>query len=167
MRVTQTLVDILFPDSEIDKRDALRSAGLAPAIFREIRERFTDGLPSEGALKGWLMRENFLDRAILPVTKAYLDTMAYLEQAKAFESGGAASFPSAESLDDSDFVEPKQMHTAQAQVASTTSQPPAMELNMINAEITGKTVRVSALLDRAGLEKLEKKIAALKDFLED
>lgn len=113
------------------------------------------------------MRENFLDRAIMPVTKAYLDTMAFLEQSQAFESGGIVHGSSAESYDDSDFVEPKQMHTAQSTAQQPLLPPPVMELNIINAEITGKTVRVSALMDIEGLEKLEKKIAALKDFLKD
>lgn len=168
LRVTQTLVDILYPDSEHDKREALLAAGFAPAIFREIRERFEDGVPSEGALKGWLMRENFLDRAINPVTKAYLSTMHYLEQSKAFESGGALVPVVSESAENSDLVEKKQMHTASQQAPHSPSPAPAaLELNKINAEITGDTVRVSALLDREGLDKLEKKIAALKDFLSD
>jgi hypothetical protein len=167
LRVTQTLVDILFPDSEMDKREALRSAGFSPSIFRDIRDRFTDGTPSEGALRGWLMRENFLDRAINPVSKAFLDTVAFLEQSRAIESGGGGYAQSAESSDDDEFAEENQMHAAPVQAKPTLPPPPPMELNSIKADIDGKTVRVSALLDREGLDKLEKKIAALKDFLED
>jgi hypothetical protein len=40
-------------------------------------------------------------------------------------------------------------------------------LNQINAEIRGDTVYISALLDKDGLKKLAKKIAALSDFLDD
>lgn len=87
-QVTQTAVDILHPDSEEDRAVALRDAAFSPAIFASISERFADGPPSEGALKSWLKRENFLDRAINPVTKAYLETLRYLEQQKAIESGG-------------------------------------------------------------------------------
>jgi hypothetical protein len=167
LRVTQTLVDILYPESEEDRVEALRAAALSPAIFREIRERFQDGVPSEGALKGWLMRENFLDRAISPLTKSYLETMHYLEQSKAFESGGDTSGTSAESPVRSEILEQEQMHTAHEAAPPSLAPFPVTELNKINAEIKGDTVRVSALLNREGLEKLEKKIAALKDFLSE
>ncbi|KQQ70937.1 hypothetical protein ASF70_19020 [Rhizobium sp. Leaf321] len=165
LRVTQTLVDIIFPDSEHDKRAALKEAGFSPSVFNVIRSRFSDGTPSEAALRGWLVRENFLDRAIGPVAKAYLDTVRYLEQSKAFESGS----------DDSDFdaspdesitrPETNQVHSTNFHPTPPAIAAPAMELNIINAEISGDTVKVTALLDREGLEKLEKKIAFLKDFL--
>lgn len=88
VKVTQTAVDILHPNSPADKKRALQEAAFSPSIFAEIRDHFSDGLPSEAALKSWLMRENFLDRAILPVTKAYLGTCQYLEQEQAIESSG-------------------------------------------------------------------------------
>jgi hypothetical protein len=88
VRVSQIAVDILHPESPEGRKKALQEAAFCPAIFSEIREHFTDGPPSEGALKSWLMREEFLDRAINPVTKAYLGTCQYLEQEKAIESSG-------------------------------------------------------------------------------
>jgi len=88
VRVTQIAVDILHPVSPSEKKRALQDAAFSPSIFAEIRNHFSDGLPSEAALKSWLMRENFLDRAILPVTKAYLGTCQFLEQEQAIESGG-------------------------------------------------------------------------------
>jgi len=88
VRVTQAAVDILHPVSTEGKRKALHEAAFSPSIFAEIRSHFADGLPSEAALKSWLMREEFLDRAIAPVTKAYLGTCQYLEQEQAIESGG-------------------------------------------------------------------------------
>jgi hypothetical protein len=91
VRVTQVAVDILHPVSTFGKKRALQDAAFSPSIFAEIRDHFSDGLPSETALKSWLMRENFLDRAILPVTKAYLGTCQYLEQEQAIESGGPSS----------------------------------------------------------------------------
>lgn len=88
VRVTQAAVDILHPVSPEGKRKALHEAAFSPSIFAEIHSHFADGLPSEAALKSWLMREEFLDRAIVPVTKAYLGTCQYLEQEQAIESGG-------------------------------------------------------------------------------
>lgn len=91
VRVTQTAVDILHPESSEGRRAALNRAAFSPSVFAEIRAHFSDGPPSEGALKSWLMREEFLDRAINPVTKSYLETCSYLEQEKAIESGGPSS----------------------------------------------------------------------------
>lgn len=86
VKVTQTAVDILHPDKPETKRKALRKAAFNPAVFQRINESFSDGMPSEEALRSWLMRENFLDRAVNPVIKAYLETCQYLQQEKAFES---------------------------------------------------------------------------------
>lgn len=89
-RVTQLAVDILHPESEEARRKALLESAYSPAIFAEIRDRFHDGPPSEGALRSWLMRENFLDRAIGPVVSAYMETCRFLEQEKAFESDSSS-----------------------------------------------------------------------------
>src|SRR4051794_18574026 len=79
-RVSQLAVDILHPETSADRRKALREAAYSPNIFAEIRDRFTDGNPSEHALRSWLTRENFLDNAIGPVVEAYIENCRYLEQ---------------------------------------------------------------------------------------
>ncbi|MEO0391961.1 MAG: hypothetical protein AAF213_01800 [Pseudomonadota bacterium] len=85
IKVTQLAVDILHPDNAGDRKAALQAAAMSPDIFRQIQERFSDGLPSEDNLKSWLTREEFLDRAINPVCKAYLETCNYLAQEEALE----------------------------------------------------------------------------------
>lgn len=85
VRVSQLAVDILHPDSDNSRRRALLEAGFGPQIYKDLRERFGDHV-SEGALHSYLVRENFLDRAIAPVSNGYLETIRYLEQEKAFES---------------------------------------------------------------------------------
>ncbi|CAH1659762.1 conserved hypothetical protein [Hyphomicrobiales bacterium] len=99
MRITQLAVDILHPAPGADRKKALLEAAFHPNIFAEIRDRFADGTPSEGALKSWLTRESFLDRAIGPVVAAYLDTVRFLEQEKAFESNGPSGADDRESVD--------------------------------------------------------------------
>lgn len=169
LQVTQILVDILYPDSEEDKRNALREAGLAPSVFRMIAERFSDGPPSEDALKAWLVRENFLERAINPVARSYLDTMRFLKQSEAFETVGSPDENRGESSKDTAESGDEAMQThAQTAAPALAPQPiVAAELNRIDAEIKGDTVLVTALLDREGLKKLAKKIAALSDFMDD
>ena len=103
--VTQTAMDIVYPENEDARRAALLKAASSPSVFRSIKDHFPDA-PSEGALENWLVRENFLNRAIKPVTKAYLGTQQFLEQEKALKSGGPSSVESAnlDKPDDNDVV---------------------------------------------------------------
>lgn len=87
VRVTQGAVDILHPDSDATRRSALLQAGLRPQIYKDLHDRFGEHV-SDTALQSYLVRENFLDRAIGPVSNGYLETTRFLEQEKAFESGG-------------------------------------------------------------------------------
>jgi len=87
-RVSQLVVDILHPNNAAERRAALRKAGLKPGIFQEIYDRYEGRLPSEEALRSYLLRSNFQNIAINPVINSYAETFRYLEQEKAFESGG-------------------------------------------------------------------------------
>lgn len=95
-RVTQLAVDIIHPDSEAQRKSALIEAGFSPQVFADLRERFGTHV-SESALESYLLRSNFLNVAIRPVIKSYLETCSYLEQEKAFESGGKGVIEGAES----------------------------------------------------------------------
>ncbi|WP_024340906.1 hypothetical protein [Bradyrhizobium japonicum] len=90
-RVSQLAVDILHPESSEGYKAALKEAAYSPSIFEEIRDRFTDGHPSEQALRSWLTRENFINSAIGPVTEAYMENCRFLEQEGAFESRGPSN----------------------------------------------------------------------------
>lgn len=89
IRVAQLAVDIFHPDSPLDRSKAISQAALTPPLFRALRERFPQGIPSADALRSYLVRQNFLDRAISPVISAYTETCQFLEQENAWESGGA------------------------------------------------------------------------------
>jgi len=97
-RVTQLAVDILHPESSAARRAALREAGLNPGIFQEIYDRYDGRLPSEEALRSYLLRANFQNVAINPVVNSYSETFRFLEQEKAFESGGMGAGSSADSV---------------------------------------------------------------------
>lgn len=96
-RVTQLAVDILHPENPAERRAALRQAGLKPGIFQEIYDRYEGRLPSEEALRSYLLRANFQNIAINPVVNSYAETFRFLEQEKAFESGGTGGESGADS----------------------------------------------------------------------
>ncbi|MBV7257944.1 hypothetical protein KCG44_14250 [Pacificimonas sp. WHA3] len=89
MRVTPRAAAILHPESEIERRDQIRKAGLEPRLFQELEERFPGIVPPEEGVETHLSRQGFNQSAIRPAMKAYLDTLLFLEQSGAIESHGA------------------------------------------------------------------------------
>jgi hypothetical protein len=99
VRISQMAVDILHPDTPHRKLEALKKAAYSPTIFKAIKDRFPDGVSTD-ALRSYLVRENFLDRAISPITRAYSDTIGYLAQNGANDSGGAEPIEESDSAED-------------------------------------------------------------------
>lgn len=85
-RVTDLAVDILHPETEQQKRAALEKAAEMPPLFKELTERYSDGLPSEENLRGQLARVGFANGAIDQVVRAYMDTREFLANSKESES---------------------------------------------------------------------------------
>jgi hypothetical protein len=80
VRVTRRAVEILYPASEDAYVEALHEAAGSPSLFAELNAQFSDGLPSENALRSYLMRNSFASTAIGPVIKSYMETYRDLEQ---------------------------------------------------------------------------------------
>ena len=81
VRITRRAIDIIYPDTDESKAEALRAAAREPELFQAIVERFTDGLPSETALQAYLIRQGFTHAAVSPATRAFLETFLFLENA--------------------------------------------------------------------------------------
>lgn len=96
LKVSQLAVDIIHPDTPNDRAAALAEAAFTPQVFADLRERFGTHF-SETALESYLLRSNFQNIAIRPVIKSYAETCSFLEQEKAYESGGAGTKKDAES----------------------------------------------------------------------
>lgn len=88
VRVTPTAVDILHAIEPDARAAALRRAGMSPKLFREIFERFPDGIPSENVIRSYLVQQGFADVAIGPVIKSFVETNRFLEDARDIESHG-------------------------------------------------------------------------------
>lgn len=100
IRVTQRGVEILHPDDAASKLNALREAAFDPELFQRVRDRFPDGLPSEGALRSYLVKEGFTNAAIPSAMRAYMETCQFIEQVGAYDSHGhEPSRPSESVLD--------------------------------------------------------------------
>lgn len=178
VRVTKRAVDILHPDSEGAKRVALRETAFRPSLFAELQSAFPGGTPSEGAMRSYLVRQGYSDAAIGSAIRSYVRTYEHVEQARAIESHGPSEEDHVESTDYRPDTGESEMeagfHATEARAVRLpqTSQPSSqeienIELNDIRWVISGGKVRVTALLDSAGIERLEGKLSALKQLLVD
>lgn len=126
MRVTRLAVDILHPEPGADQPAALREAAFHPVLFAQLAERFPV-TPSSDALKSYLKRESFLERAINPVSSAYLETCRYLEQFGAYDS----SFPSDDAGPESHPVATQEARTMQPESTKQTTMLPESSRNAV------------------------------------
>ncbi|MDF1600529.1 hypothetical protein PZ895_12240 [Mesorhizobium sp. YIM 152430] len=94
VRISQLAVDILRPENEASRAEALQTAAFNPQLFAILRERFPDGHFSDAALKNALSRMGFQEVAIQPASRAYSETCQFLQQENAYESYDSP-FPSA------------------------------------------------------------------------
>ena len=104
VRVTQLAIDILHSTNPSGRRRALHQAGMSPGFFQKIRANWTDGLPTEGWLRSYMMRDGFSTVAIGPAISSYLETCKFLQQENAYESNGEPPPPpiDSSSVDDDD-----------------------------------------------------------------
>ncbi len=87
MKVSKLAVDIIVPEDESQKQEAVNRAALNPPLFSEIWNHFGKYVPSEEALKTYLLRREFNDRAIDPIMRAFAPTVAMTKQKDETESG--------------------------------------------------------------------------------
>jgi hypothetical protein len=80
-RVTSRARAILHANNDDERRENLLAAASEPDLFRELRERF-DGIPvpPEDGVITYLNRQGFNPTAVRPAAKAFIQTMAYVEE---------------------------------------------------------------------------------------
>lgn len=171
VRVSDIAVEILHPDDREQKAEALHRAAFKPALFGDLLDRFPDGVPSEGNLRSYLVKQGFSDRAIGPAIKAYLQTCEYAQQMTGYESHGSDVPRSVESSYDQYVEDRSPMRATEIQPSMPSSarprQPESVILNQINADISGGLVRIDVLLDKKGLVKLKQKLQAIQTLISD
>ncbi len=111
LRVTSLAQAILHPNSELEKRTAVRQAAFGPSLFRELHERWPGMTPPEDGVLTYLNRQGFNQSAIKPAARAYLQTLSYLEEAGASESHGVGAPGTAESVASDDGGTPERADT--------------------------------------------------------
>lgn len=161
IKVTRRAVEILHPVEPGHRVEAIKEAANAPTLFRDIRERFPDGIPSANALRSYLIQRDFQDAAIGSAISAFLETNAFVEKEAESERSSEAQ-PS-----DDEVPQPPKVPVETPQFASPGPSAGLADaaLNKINMNIQGEQVMISGLLDLKGLALLEQRIKALKLLL--
>jgi hypothetical protein len=73
----QTIIE--YPKGDPERAMAIFKAGLKPAMFTELRNRYGDTLPSEDTLRAYLVtKRGFNTKAVSVLIRAYRDTMLLL-----------------------------------------------------------------------------------------
>lgn len=166
VKVTQTAVDILHAIDPADKNAALLVAGQSPTLFKELYQRFPEGIPSENAIRSYLIQQGFADVAIGPAITAFTDTNHFLQHIRESEShGGARSEGSEKDEPEHEEERPVEQHRQPGTMSPPEGVLAEEALNKIAMNIQGDRVFVSGLLDLRGLRALERKIAGLKTLL--
>ncbi|MFN3475739.1 MAG: hypothetical protein ACK4ZW_16995 [Blastomonas sp.] len=164
VKVTRRAVEILHGIDQADRDEAKMEAALAPQLFRDIHERFPEGIPPESAIRSFLIKQDFMDVAIGPAINAFLETYRWVEDIRESEIHGHGTD---DAPDPSDEIQDAPMQLQPIAAAPTVSRlmMETSDLNKINMDIRGDQVLISGLLDLKGLRALEKKIVGLKALL--
>jgi hypothetical protein len=65
-----------YPEGSQERREAIKRAAISPTLFRELREQYPDGLPSDETLKAALLKRGFNPTAIDDLIGDFRSTMA-------------------------------------------------------------------------------------------
>lgn len=178
VKVTQRAVDILHGIEDEDRDEAMLEAAFMPPLFKSIQDRFPDGIPSENAIRSFLIKQEFLDAAIGPAINAFKETCRAVEHIRESDSHGDGGDEAAEST--GQMIKPDDV-TMQSAVSSPSPSPAAPTVveavgrassrrdlvpNEVYLNFRGsREVLVEGLLDYDGILELEEKIKAVKMLL--
>jgi len=118
IKISDRAMQILHPQSQEEKAQAIKAAAAEPALFREIAEKFPGRAPTEEVLRNYLVRSGFAPAAVPAAILAYRETNEFVErEAGAYDSGPVSI-----------QLEPGHMQlTGHAATLSVSSQPKKIE----------------------------------------
>jgi len=163
VRVSELAVEILHPSTDGDCSTALNTAAFRPQLFAELHEKFPDGHISPTALRSYLIREEFQNRAIDPIIRAYTETCDFLKQENAYESYGISAVSASESSPNDEDEGPMNTYAPQQPVPVASRKIPADQFSeyervvFVEEGAPGQTLKLLASgdLDDYLLEALE------------
>jgi hypothetical protein len=172
VRVSDRAMAILHPHSDDELRAALREAAVQPALFGELAEKFPGTIPNDDVLRNYLIGIKFTPQVVDGVISAYKETVEFVGGMEDGYDSAPSMMPKESAHMTAQPIASTLQHSGRAPKAHThlpmvLARADDEKLNDISAEVFGGLVRVSALLDAKGLDKLERKIKALRALIAD
>jgi hypothetical protein len=87
----RALTILLEPDVSFDRMTAVQEAALTPPIFAQLREQYSDGMPSDQSMISALVRGNFNEEAATKLISAFRATMDLAFDSDSQEVSGTSS----------------------------------------------------------------------------
>jgi hypothetical protein len=88
MKVSQLAADILHGYPESTRLEALYKAGREPNLFRAIFEKFDNHIPSDNAVRSFLIQSGFTNDGAEKALKTFTETNRFLEVKGACQTDG-------------------------------------------------------------------------------
>ena len=142
LRVSALALDLIEPQSEQGRSEAIEVAAFTPDLFASLRERFPDSVPSDSNLRAHLLRQEFTSAAVKAVVPAYLATCEYVASTEESERSGRAENSVSESFQD-ETEESRQMTPNEATAApkmGSNNTTPLGEKRMIFDAVEGEVL---------------------------
>jgi hypothetical protein len=92
MKVSQLAADILHGYPESTRLEALYKAGREPNLFRAIFEKFDNHIPSDNAVRSFLIQSGFTNDGAEKALKTFTETNRFLEVKGACQTDGDETF---------------------------------------------------------------------------
>ena len=170
MKVSQLAADILHGYPESVRLEALYKAGREPALFKAIFDKFDNHIPSDNAVRSFLIQSGFTNDGAEKALKTFLETNRFLEIKGACESYGIVQETALELAPEN--VNKEQKSTAQEPVLQDKSgigsaifwNKGELDFNLSSAglAVTGATNSATEL--KAFIAKLQALVALLPDL---
>lgn len=171
MKVSKLAADILHGYPEHVKLEALYKAGREPVLFKAIFDKFYNHIPSDNAVRSFLINNGFTNDGAEKALKTFSETNRFLEIKGACESYSETPESVAESSPDKPIQEQKQVE--QPVIPHSPAKPVAVDplfwnkspidynLSSAGLVVTGMTNSAKEL--RAYIAKLTALAALLPD----
>ena len=147
LRVSELAMTCLFPQSEVERAEAVRQAASSSKLFKELQEKYPSTLPTEEMLTTWLVRNKFSPAGAERAAIAYLETMRHVE-------GLSADHLPEEDTVDTANGDPEPSPTQPQKSASSFSGTVAPGQFQVTADENSRVSIQAVMLDRDKVERL-------------
>lgn len=168
LKVSDRAMSILFPEDQVSKNLALRSAAMEPALYAGIFERW-EGRPSEDSLNAYLIRNGFNANSVDGVARAFYETYDLVSNIEdSHDSGDDEPEDEEHDIIVQEQEKQKQKQKQGGGGGGAAARLPVMDpvLNSTKPKFDFESVEILTIIDnKDDLEELLMRLELIKDML--